>query len=366
MAAVEGEDVYCTLCLSDSYLPGAAVLAKSLRDAGTTKKLACLIVQSSLRHSVVSELQALYNYVISVDIIGNPQPANLYLMGRPDLQYTFTKLQLWRQTQFRRIVYIDADVVALRAPDELFDLPDSFAAAPDVGWPDAFNTGVMVLSPDMGEYNALKTMAAAGDSFDGADQGLLNQYFEHRPWKRLSFTYNCTPSGYYQYEPAYRYYKSHISMVHFIGSEKPWVRGRVASGTPDAFQELLSRWWMVYDRHFKVSVGGTLSLRWVIPGDCDWADDRLQTNEYIAGKREPSNAIRDGVNDQTPGLYATGYPVESTGPAPPPESKLTSTEGMMTDPPYHAERLDQGHIKPQTTGEVRQFSTPYMEWDATR
>ena len=97
-------------------------------------------------------------------------------MNRPDLLYTFTKINLWRQTQFRKIVYIDADVVALRAPEELFDITETFAAAPDVGWPDAFNTGVMVLTPDMGEYYALRGLASAGDSFDGADQGLLNQY----------------------------------------------------------------------------------------------------------------------------------------------------------------------------------------------
>jgi glycogenin glucosyltransferase len=72
-------------------------------------------------------------------------------MNRADLLFTFTKINLWRQTQFRKIVYIDADVVALRAPDELFDIQDTFAAAPDVGWPDAFNSGVMVLSPNMGD-----------------------------------------------------------------------------------------------------------------------------------------------------------------------------------------------------------------------
>lgn len=197
--------------------------------------------------------QSLFDYVITVDRIGNPRPANLYLMDRPDLLYTFTKINLWRQTQFRKIVYLDADVIALRAPDELFDLPDSFAAAPDVGWPDIFNTGVMVLTPHMGDFWALQTLANAGDSFDGADQGLLNQYYEHKPWKRLSFSYNCTPSGSYQYEPAYRYFKRDIRLVHFIGGQKPWQQGSTAQAIGGSYQELLSRWWAVYDRHFRTS-----------------------------------------------------------------------------------------------------------------
>lgn len=241
---------------SDQYIhfTGAAVLAHSLRDCGTTKKLACLVVQDGLLASTIEELQSLYNYVIPIERIGNPQPQNLYLMNRPDLLYTFTKINLWRQVQFRKVVYIDADVVALRAPEELFDIPDTFAAAPDVGWPDAFNSGVMVLTPDMGEYHALRGLANSGDSFDGADQGLLNQYYEHRPWKRLSFTYNTTPSANYQYEPAYRYWKRDITLVHFIGKDKPWQRARQEKGAPKAFQEMLSRWWAVYDRHFRVSV----------------------------------------------------------------------------------------------------------------
>lgn len=178
-------------------------------------------------------------------------------MNRPDLLYAFTKIHLWRLTQFRKIVYLDSDVVCLRAPDELFALPDNFAAAPDIGWPDAFNTGVMVISPSMGDYNALRTLAAAGDSFDGADQGLLNQFYEHKGWKRLSFTYNTTPNGSYQYEPAYRYYKSGISVVHFIGEHKPWKIGRevMSTSTSGAYKELIGRWWAVYDRHLMGSVG---------------------------------------------------------------------------------------------------------------
>ncbi|SMR52648.1 unnamed protein product [Zymoseptoria tritici ST99CH_1E4] len=352
------EDVYCTLVLTDAYLPGAAVLAHSLRDGGTTKKLACLVLQDSLQLETIQELQSLYNYVIPIDRIGNPNPANLYLMNRPDLLYTFTKLHLWRLTQFRKIVYIDADVVALRAPEELFHITESFAAAPDVGWPDAFNTGVMVITPHEGDYNAMRGMANAGDSFDGGDQGLINQYYENRGWKRISFTYNTTPSANYQYEPAYRYYKRDISMVHFIGSQKPWQRGRQEQGAPTAFQELLSRWWAVYDRHFTVS-----------------------TKDYIAGRRNKfaqhmhqSSGRRSGDT----AYYASGYPVETTRSAPSP-TQLSQYEPqdhaqhphgtatpLMTEPGERAENILHGHVEPTPTAEQRRFSAPHMEWDATR
>ena len=175
-------------------------------------------------------------------------------MDRADLASSFTKINLWRLTQFSRIVYVDADVVALRAPDELFDLQSKFAAAPDIGWPDCFNSGVMALSPNMQDFYGLQALARSGVSFDGADQGLLNTYFPRNTWERLSFAYNCTPSGNYQYAPAYKHFGSTISMIHFIGRNKPWLVGRSHKGSSSVFRELLARWWAVYDRHFQAPV----------------------------------------------------------------------------------------------------------------
>jgi glycogenin glucosyltransferase len=294
---------------------GAAVLAHSLRDAGTQKKLAVLVTLDTLSAATVTQLKTLYDYVIPVERIRNPNLANLYLMGRPDLAFTFTKIALWRQTQFRKIVYLDADVVALRALDELFEIDAPFAAAPDIGWPDAFNTGVMVLTPGMGEYWALQTMAATGDSFDGADQGLLNQYFEHRPWQRLKFTYNCTPNAEYQWEPAYRHYKRDISAVHFIGKDKPWSERR--PGGFGVYGSLLARWWAVHDRHLR--------------------------------KEEP------GMDQQ----QVQSNVVEPAAP-------VTTKEHPSTKPGKVVEVIDQGFIEPTPIVEQPKFSAPDMAWDATK
>lgn len=243
-------------------------------------------------------------------------------MGRPDLSFAFTKIALWRQIQFRKIVYLDADVVALRALDELFDIEAPFAAAPDIGWPDAFNSGVMVLNPDMGEYWALQTMAATGDSFDGADQGLLNQYFEHRPYQRLKFTYNCTPNAEYQWEPAYRYYKRDISAVHFIGKTKPWSASH--SGGSGVYGELLARWWAVHNRHLA----------------------------RAAALQSTNQATIEG-NTSAPTIVE-------------PEAPATTTEPPMTEPGEAAENIDQGLAEPTPTVQQRKFSAPLLEWDATK
>jgi len=113
--------------------------------------------------------------------------------------------------------------------------------------------GLMVLTPNMGDYYALLAMAQRGISFDGADQGLLNMHFKNN-FNRLSFSYNVTPSAHYQYLPAFRHFQSSISMAHFIGQEKPWHQGREAHGGSTPYDEMVGRWWAVYDRHYRESV----------------------------------------------------------------------------------------------------------------
>lgn len=199
------------------------------------------------------DTQAVYDYIIPVPRIRNDHSANLHLMNRADLHSAFTKINLWKQTQFSKIVYIDADVVAYRAPDELFDLPHAFSAAPDVGWPDIVNTGVMAIVPNLGDYYAMLAMAERGISFDGADQGLINMHFQHSV-NRISFTYNVTPSAHYQYVPAYRHFQSSISLVHFIGTNKPWLSERMMSRGNGPFDEMVGRWWATHDRHYRKQV----------------------------------------------------------------------------------------------------------------
>lgn len=53
----------------------------------------------------------------------------------------------------------------------------------------------MVATPSEETFEGLGDMMAERGSWDGGDQGLLNDYFPS--WNRLSFTYNVTPSAYY-------------------------------------------------------------------------------------------------------------------------------------------------------------------------
>ncbi|KAM3067921.1 glycogenin glucosyltransferase, variant 2 [Clarireedia jacksonii] len=328
--ASEHEDVYATLLLEDSYLPGAMVLAHSLKDAGTTKKLAVLVTTDTVSAESRTELETIFDHIIPVERVRNEATENLELMGRPDLHSTFTKITLWKQTQFRRIVYMDADMVALRAPDELFDLPQDFSASPDIGWPDLFNTGLLVLKPNMGDYFALLAMAQRGISFDGADQGLLNMHFKNT-FNRLSFTYNVTPSAHYQYLPAFKHYKNSISAAHFIGKNKPWKIGRLGSGaTP--YDELISKWWAVYDKHYKSSSNDDSSPSQYVQY---WVKGEFQPQ----GNQAPSEIFQATITTKDPfhktdqasqSLHGTGRPFHETNDIPK-ENEEIGVPSVLTD-----------------------------------
>ena len=71
-----------------------------------------------------------------------------------------------------------------------------FAAVPDVGWPDIFNSGVLVFTPGEDKFNEIMELVVSDGSWDGGDQGVLNEW-RGKDWKRLSFTYNTTPTAAY-------------------------------------------------------------------------------------------------------------------------------------------------------------------------
>lgn len=274
-------------------------------------------------------------------------------MDRVDLHSTFTKVELWKQLQFNRIVYMDADMVALRAPDELFDLPQPFSAAPDIGWPDLFNTGLMVLKPNMGDYYALLAMAQRGISFDGADQGLLNMHFKNT-YNRISFTYNVTPSGHYQYIPAYKHFQSSISAAHFIGKDKPWTQGRDANKGSNPYDEMVGRWWAVYDRHYREAV--SFRTRRILHDTTNAQQSGVPTivKYYVKGEFQPQ-----GYG------YSGSEPTESEKPSPedPYSPNLAPEEPFQEEIDEEKEEEEEAEVVPIETKET---IAPYTPWDASR
>ncbi|EJD51941.1 hypothetical protein AURDEDRAFT_111495 [Auricularia subglabra TFB-10046 SS5] len=261
---------FVTLVTSDAYLPGALVVTSALRDVHPTPteppevefQTVCLVTPETVDVKTIKLLRRAFDVVVGVEVISTDTSIGLDLLGRPDLHTVLTKLHAFRLTQYDKIIFLDADVLPLRPMSHLLTLPHEFAAVPDVGWPDIFNSGVMVFSPGEEKFNEIMGLVQSKGSWDGGDQGVLNEWRGDN-WHRLSFTYNTTPTAAYTYAPAYERFGNKISAIHFIGPNKPWAsipfRAPASQASHPsssaqqsyAYSALVDRWFDVYDTHFR-------------------------------------------------------------------------------------------------------------------
>jgi len=217
-------EAFVSLTTNDDYGHGAFVLGKSLRNAKTTRKLV-LMVTAGVSDGMRQRLNEVWDLLVNIDQLDSFDEENLAQLKRPELGCTFSKLRAWKLTQFSKCVFMDADTLVLQNVDDLFDR-EEFSAVADVGWPDCFNSGVFVFRPSDSTYSALIKHAQQYGSFDGGDQGLLNDYFSD--WstsdisRHLPFTYNTVSSAVYSYTPAFNRFGKNIKIVHFLGAHKPW------------------------------------------------------------------------------------------------------------------------------------------------
>ncbi|XP_071848416.1 glycogenin-1-like [Apostichopus japonicus] len=255
-------EAFVTLATNDPYAYGALILGQSLRNVKTTRKLAVLVT-SQVTQPLRRQLNLVFDHIQQVDPLDSQDAAHLTLLARPELGITFSKLHCWTLTQYSKCVFLDADCLVLRNVDDLFER-EELSAAPDVGWPDCFNSGVFVFRPSLETHKELIQCALTLGSFDGGDQGLLNTFFKDWPTKdmnrHLPFIYNMTSSMSYSYLPAYLFFRHDIRIVHFIGLGKPWLYTyHVRNGhlqppqglTSHHDEEFVKKWWSIFVSHIK-------------------------------------------------------------------------------------------------------------------
>ncbi|VDL94639.1 unnamed protein product [Schistocephalus solidus] len=257
------------------------VLGHSLRLVNTRKELTVLITEG-VPHSFRRLLKEVYENVIVVKRLQSKDNNSAYFLNRPNLGTTYTKLHCWKLTEFSKAVFLDADIIV------------KFSAAPDTSWPDMFNSGVFVFKPSLTIYEDLLKLASTESSFDGGDQGLLNEYF--KDWNQLTlsnhlaFAYNCScwvlPHDlniFYTRAPAWKKFNASVKAAHFTGIIKPWTHRMAANDgaiihamnmidcaasvyTTAEQTGVLAFWWAVFFKFVKpVLSEGMVSIKDFIP-----------------------------------------------------------------------------------------------------
>ncbi|KAJ3292135.1 glycogenin glucosyltransferase [Rhizoclosmatium sp. JEL0117] len=393
-----------TLVTSDGYVRGACAMAHSIRKTESSAQVIALVPPSLLSRGALATLYRVFDRIVYVPLFTNKNnKENLQLLGRPELDITYTKLHVFSpqfMEGFEKVAFIDADAFATRNVDSLFEyLQDGimFAAAPDVGWPDIFNSGVFVARPNQQVYDALMWHAEYGTgSFDGGDQGLLNRFFsswagfpstaqpeipsdssapappycppELKRAARLPFTFNVTPSAVYTYLPAVKEFKSNMSVIHFAGHVKPWDQYRFSDGTvwnrsmSDDTAELHNAWWRVYD---------DLVKQWVKEDEeqkriADISKPKATTSKsQESGKFKNEHSSRNDGGSSSNEANAEYYPyyedksrgfVGGDGSAPPLPHRFGHSSSSNND--YHQTSSIHSNLQNTSSHEQQRYSHP--------
>ena len=247
---------YATLATNPDYSLGALALARSLRSVGARHPLLVLATGGA---GNLDELERENCWIVPVDLPPFSQ-AFLERHGRASLHreapftkgekpafhdplLNFCKLHLWRLTEFRKIVYIDADAVAVKPCDRLFDYP-TFPAAPNVYEAISdftrMNSGVFVAAPDEKTYDAmLEQLDSEGAFWRRTDQTFLQHFFPD--WHGLPYLWNTLQYVYFNLPELWDW--PSIRIVHYQ-YEKPWDR---MHGKADRLQPLIDLWWGLLD-----------------------------------------------------------------------------------------------------------------------
>ncbi|CAF1414695.1 unnamed protein product [Adineta ricciae] len=253
-------DYFARFLFNDNSLKDNPTLLAGL--AAIHHLLGIVLISNHLSDLIKQTLETSFDELVIVEELNSNDVEHLTLLSRPELGITFTKINCWLLEQYEKCVFLDSDCVVRRPIDDLFQR-EELSAAPDAGWPDCFNSGVFVFKPSKETFRQLMNFASQqNSSFDGGDQGLLNDFFSN--WRtgdisrHLPFTYNVTANAFYSYLPAVTRFRNDIHVVHFAGATKPWqltynpqneqLSGNL-TGQSDIQRDFLLFWWRIMHQH---------------------------------------------------------------------------------------------------------------------
>lgn len=162
-------------------------------------------------------------------------------------EYNYSKLRIWQLIEYDKVIFIDADLIVLKNLDAFFRYPQLSAVGNDKY---IFNSGVIVVEPSKCMFNGLMKKRFTFTSYNGGDQGFLNEAFTW--WHRFHTKVNHLKVFEGTDNPG-RKIPENVHTIHYLGL-KPWMCYRDYDCNWDmsgrqryASDSAHKRWWKVYD-----------------------------------------------------------------------------------------------------------------------
>ncbi len=230
---------FVTLVTNADYARGAAALVRSLKRTGTAADIVVLHT-GGVDQAALAPLAGLGGRLLPVDLLPTSDAFNErharaklhadapFTKGRKPAFHTpldnFAKLRLWELEEYERVVFLDAETIALRSIDRLFSYPE-FSAAPNVyeSLSDfhRLNSGVFVARPSRATFSAMLERLDAPDAvWRRTDQTFLETFFPD--WHGLPVFDNMLQYVWFNLPDLWDW--SSVRVIHFQ-YEKPWEDG---------------------------------------------------------------------------------------------------------------------------------------------
>ncbi|CAA9285525.1 MAG: hypothetical protein AVDCRST_MAG56-4215 [uncultured Cytophagales bacterium] len=248
---------YVTLLYDDTYLPGVIALHQSLKKVRSETGLMVLVAGERVNARTTDTLTALAIAFRQVKALRSP-----YADTPAVYKETFTKLRILELTEYRKIVYLDADTLVLHNIDELFG-KEAWSAVnaggmlPEhAGWVQ-LNSGVLVLEPDPSlADDMLRAQHRLPSTKGRGDQGFLQRYFPDWPSRsdlHLDHRYNLYAGHLDRYHELFGYDLTDektdrsVCLVHYWGPRKPWYAKAPGPSKGPLHTRAFQRWWQVFE-----------------------------------------------------------------------------------------------------------------------
>lgn len=266
------KNAFVSILTNDDYLPGLLVLHTSLIATGTTCPFLVLLTKNISRSILlVLERQQIPYKTIDKEII-NPTDVE----SNHRWFSTYSKLNIFNQTQYKKIVYLDADMLILRNIDELFQYEHMSATnaggmLPRKSHWTHLNSGVFVLEPShslfedmvskIGKIENLQSLGTVERPQNGSDQDFLNAFYNN--WQNqdnlhLDHKYNIFHYYLDEYSKLFGYTlkdsSKPISIIHYASYLKPWnmekdeLNDLFTNQDRKLESESIQIWWDVYNK----------------------------------------------------------------------------------------------------------------------
>ncbi|KAG1338673.1 Galactinol synthase 2 [Cocos nucifera] len=239
-AAAVSRRAYVTFLAGDGdYWKGVVGLAKGLRKVKSAYPLVVAVLPDVPEdHRRILRSQGCL--VRDIEPVYPPENQTQLAMAYYGINYS--KLRIWEFVEYKKMIYLDADIQVYDNIDRLFDLPDGdFYAVMD-----CFCEKTWSRTPHLATAESLLKALRSTPPTPFAEQDFLNMFFKD-VYMPIPGVYNLVLAMLWRHPENVELDK--VKVVHYCAAgSKPWrYTGKEANMDREDIKTLVNKWWEIYN-----------------------------------------------------------------------------------------------------------------------